>query len=165
MSWSPEFQRADRPGGSMAAPQPDVRGLLGQHQADRDGAVRSARHAQDRRGHVRHRRSSGFREAHNLVINEDTGFAYAVGSDTCSGGLHMINIQNPTSPVSAGCYSNDGYTHDTEVVVYHGPDNTYVGSEIAFSCNEDTLTIASGSGARGGRPELTTTERLVLSEN
>ncbi|MEE8522320.1 MAG: choice-of-anchor B family protein, partial [Thermoanaerobaculia bacterium] len=51
---------------------------------------------------------SGFGSAHNIVINEDSGFAYAVDSGTCSNGLHMINISNPTSPVSAGCHSADG---------------------------------------------------------
>lgn len=45
---------------------------------------------------------NGFGSAHNIVINEDTGFAYAVGTATESGGLHMINIQNPSSPVYAG---------------------------------------------------------------
>ena len=31
---------------------------------------------------------SDFGNAHNIVINEDSGFAYAVGTSTCSGGLH-----------------------------------------------------------------------------
>ena len=29
---------------------------------------------------------SEFGSAHNIVINEDSGFAYAVGTKTCSGG-------------------------------------------------------------------------------
>src|SRR5687768_8327606 len=40
----------------------------------------------------------GFGNAHTIAINEATGFAYAAGTSTCSGGLHMVNIQNPTSP-------------------------------------------------------------------
>ena len=79
--------------------------------------------------------------AHNLVINEDSGFAYAVGANNCTGGLHMINIQNPTSPTSAGCFSADGYTHDAQCVNYNGPDSTHQGKEICFNSNEDTLTI------------------------
>ncbi len=67
--------------------------------------------------------------AHNVVINEDSGFAYIVGSD-CSGGLHMVNIQNPTSPVFAGCFGGDGSTHDAQCVTYIGPDTDYVGREI-----------------------------------
>ena len=79
--------------------------------------------------------------AHNLVINEDSGFAYAVGTNTCSGGLHMINIQTPTSPTSAGCFSDDGYTHDAQCVNYDGPDLDHQGKEICFNSNVDTLTI------------------------
>ena len=83
----------------------------------------------------------GFLSAHNLVINEDSGFAYAVGTNNCAGGLHMVNIQNPTNPTSAGCFSADGYTHDAQCVNYHGPDPNHQGKEICFNSNEDTLTI------------------------
>ena len=83
----------------------------------------------------------GFLHAHNLVINEDSGFAYAVGTNNCAGGLHMVNIQNPANPTSAGCFSADGYTHDAQCVNYHGPDPNHQGKEICFNSNEDTLTI------------------------
>ncbi|HEY0700165.1 MAG TPA: choice-of-anchor B family protein [Micromonospora sp.] len=82
-----------------------------------------------------------FGNAHNIAINEETGFAYAVGSNTCSGGPHMINISNPVAPTNAGCVSGDGYTHDTQCVVYHGPDTAYTGREICVNSNEDTVTI------------------------
>ena len=84
---------------------------------------------------------SGFSDAHNIAINEDSGFAYAVGTDTCEGGLHMINIQNPTNPTSAGCFSGDGYTHDAQCVNYIGPDPDHQGAEICFNSNTDTLTV------------------------
>ena len=84
---------------------------------------------------------AGFGSAHNIAIDEDTGFAYAVGSNTCSGGAHMVSLANPTAPVFAGCDSGDGYTHDTECVVYHGPDADWAGHEVCFAANEDTLTI------------------------
>ena len=84
----------------------------------------------------------GFRRAHTLAVNEATGFAYAAGSkDTCSGGLHVVNIRNPTAPVFAGCVNQDGYTHETQCVTYRGPDVKYQGREVCFSANEDTLTI------------------------
>ncbi len=83
----------------------------------------------------------GFSHAHNLAINEDSGFAYAVGTNTCRGGLHMINIQTPTSPTSAGCFSGDGYTHDAQCVNYDGPDLDHQAKEICFNSNEGTLTI------------------------
>ena len=85
----------------------------------------------------------GIGTAHNLVINEDSGFAYAVGTNTgnCGRGLHFINIQNPTNPVAAGCFAGDGYTHDAQCVIYSGPDTAHQGQEICFAYNEDTLTI------------------------
>ncbi|MEE9343542.1 MAG: choice-of-anchor B family protein [Gammaproteobacteria bacterium] len=84
---------------------------------------------------------SGFTEAHNIAINEATGFAYIVGANTYSGGLHFLDLSNPINPILAGGYAGDGYTHDTQVVTYQGPDIFYTGNEIAFSANEDTLTV------------------------
>lgn len=84
---------------------------------------------------------SQFSNAHNIAINEDSGYAYAVGTNTCSGGLHMVNLSNPTNPTFAGCYSGDGYTHDVQCVNYIGPDPDHQGSEICLASNEDTLTI------------------------
>ena len=84
---------------------------------------------------------SGFSTAHNLAINEDSGFAYAVGTNDCGGGLHMIDIQTPTSPTAVGCFSADGDTHDAQCVNYAGPDLDHQGTEICFNSNEDTLTI------------------------
>ncbi|GGL98204.1 choice-of-anchor B family protein [Micromonospora yangpuensis] len=84
---------------------------------------------------------AGFGNAHNIAVNEETGYAYAVGTNTCSGGLHMVDIRTPKSPVAAGCVSNDGYTHDTQCVVYRGPDTAYTGREICVSSNEDTVTV------------------------
>jgi choice-of-anchor B domain-containing protein len=87
---------------------------------------------------------SGFLRAHTIAINEETGFAYAAGSRagiTCESGLHMVDIHNPLAPVFAGCVGQDGYTHETQCVSYHGPDTIYLGHEICFSSNEDTLTI------------------------
>lgn len=84
---------------------------------------------------------NGFGSAHNIVINEATGYVFGVGTNTCGGGLHMVNIQNPTSPAFAGCFSSDGYTHDAQCVLYSGPDGDHQGKEVCFNSNEDTLTI------------------------
>lgn len=83
---------------------------------------------------------SGFSNSHNIFINEETKYAYAVGTNTCSGGLHMINLSDQP-PVFAGCYSGDGYTHDVQCVTYQGNDVEYQGREICFASNEDTVTI------------------------
>ena len=82
-----------------------------------------------------------FGSAHNIVINEDSGFAYAVGTDTYSQGPHFINIQDPLNPVAAGGYAADGYCHDAQVVTYAGPDTDYTGREILFGSNENEVVI------------------------
>jgi len=86
-------------------------------------------------------RYTGFNDAHNIAINEESGFAYTIGGDTCSGGLHMVNINDPTNPVGAGCFSDVGYIHDVQCVIYRGPDTRYQGSEICFASNATVLTI------------------------
>jgi choice-of-anchor B domain-containing protein len=78
---------------------------------------------------------TGFGNAHNIVINESSGYAYAVGTGTFSGGAHFINIQDPLNPIAAGGYANDGYTHDAQVVTYTGPDSDYTGKEIYVGSN------------------------------
>lgn len=88
---------------------------------------------------------NGFGSAHNVVINEDTGYLYSVGSDHCGGGLYIVDINDPLNPTYAGCYSGDGYTHDAQCVTYDGPDTTYVGKELCFCSNEDTVTIVDVS--------------------
>jgi len=91
-----------------------------------------------------------FGSAHNIFINEDTGFAYAIGTSTCGpGGLHIVDISNPTLPAKSACVSdpstgrsNTGYVHDVQCVVYNGPDSQYVGQEICFGSNETKVWIA-----------------------
>ncbi len=95
----------------------------------------------------------GIFSAHNIVINEQTGFAYTVGSsgggETCGGALHMIDVRNPTQPTFAGCFSDPttgnastGYSHDAQCISYRGPDLEYTGREICFGSNETALSIA-----------------------
>lgn len=90
-----------------------------------------------------------FGNAHNIVINEDSGFAYAVGANSCAGGLHMIDISSPQSPANAGCFSGDGYTHDAQCVMYNGPDTDHQGKEICVNSNEDTITIVDVTNKNG----------------
>ena len=84
---------------------------------------------------------NGFGSSHNIVINEETGFAYSVGDNTYSGGAHFVDISNPLSPVAAGGYSGSGYTHDAQVMIYNGPDSDYTGREIYVGSNEDKVVI------------------------
>ncbi len=93
-------------------------------------------------------RYTGVNSTHNIVINEATGFAYAVGNraggNTCGGQLHMINIQDPANPTFAGCYSFEeaGGTHDSQCVIYEGRDTRYRGREICFNSNGSMFIIA-----------------------
>jgi choice-of-anchor B domain-containing protein len=98
-------------------------------------------------------RYTGVHSVHNIVINEQTGFAFATGSnsggETCGGGLHMIDIREPLTPKFAGCFSDPqtgragtGYTHDAQCVTYRGPDADYRGREICVNANETAISIA-----------------------
>ncbi len=95
----------------------------------------------------------GIFSAHNIVINESTGIAYAVGAsmggETCGGGLHMIDVREPTNPTFLGCFSDaetglagTGYSHDAQCIVYEGPDVDYQGREICFGANENAVSIS-----------------------
>ena len=89
-------------------------------------------------------RYTGFGNAHNIVINEASGYAYAVGTarnDLYNGGVHFINIQDPKNPIAAGGYGANGYTHDAQVVTYNGPDTDYTGQEIFIGANENRVAI------------------------
>jgi choice-of-anchor B domain-containing protein len=94
--------------------------------------------------------------AHNIAINEATGFAYIVGAsgggNTCGGGLHMVDIRVPAAPSFAGCFADPftgrlstGYTHDVQCVRYTGPDAAFRDREVCFGSNETHLSIADVS--------------------
>jgi choice-of-anchor B domain-containing protein len=97
-----------------------------------------------------------FGNSHNIVINEQTGFGYSVGTQTCSGGLHMIDLKDPANPTFAGCSATGGYCHDAECVVYDGPDKQHAGKEICFNYNEDKLVIEDVSDKKNIKTISTT---------
>ena len=84
---------------------------------------------------------NGFGSAHNIVINEATGYAYGVGTTANSGGPHFVNIQDPLNPINEGGFSGAGYCHDAQVVNYNGPDTDHLGQEILFGSNADEVVI------------------------
>ena len=101
----------------------------------------------------------GVGSAHNIVVNEETGFAYAVGARprgilpaACDArGFHAIDVRDPQNPTFAGCFSDaaqdtapvivPGYTHDAQCVVYRGPDADYAGRELCVAANENEVTV------------------------
>ena len=89
--------------------------------------------------------------AHNLAVNEETGYAYTVGNSGGGRGcasIHMIDLTDPDNPTFAGCYNDPsiglgaaGQTHDAQCVLYHGPDARYQGREICFAYGETAISI------------------------
>lgn len=128
-------------------------------------------------------RYDGIHSAHNIVINEKTGFAYTVGNsgggETCGGGSHIINIQDPQNPTFVGCFAHTntgrtgtGYTHDAQCVTYGGPDERYTGREICFGANETAISISDVTDkkntiaiARGDYPNPGYTHQGWLSDD
>lgn len=95
--------------------------------------------------------------AHNIAINEQTGYAYILGATSASvcdqGGLHMVDVSSPQSPSFAGCFAEEqvdaiikpGYVHDAQCINYNGPDTDYRGEEVCFNASETALVIANVS--------------------
>ncbi|MFS4418503.1 choice-of-anchor B family protein [Maribacter sp. 2307ULW6-5] len=82
--------------------------------------------------------------AHNIVINPDSGFAYPVGTartDAFNGGVHFLDLQNPLVPEGVGGWGDNGYTHDAQVVTYQGPDADHTGREIFIGANESQVVV------------------------
>lgn len=93
-------------------------------------------------------------DAHNIAINEQSGYAYLVGSDKCNGGLFILDIKNPLQPKFAGCFGETGYIHDVQCIIYDGPDSVYTGREICFASNgKNGLTIIDVTN-KGGPLEI-----------
>ena len=74
----------------------------------------------------------GVRSAHNIAINEQTGYAYVTDGD-------ILDLSNPLFPNRVGTVAPN--THDTMATIYQGPDSNFQGREILFSSNGSSLTI------------------------
>ena len=99
----------------------------------------------------------GIGSTHNIVINPDTDYAYAVGAggpNGCGGGLHIINIEDPSNPTFEGCFQDmntgrgSGYSHDAMCITYDGPDDRYDGHEICIGSNVTAISIADVTDKR-----------------
>lgn len=106
----------------------------------------------------------GAYNAHRIRIHEESGFAYLtgvqVGEQCFEGGLHIVNINNPTSPTYSGCYDQettrvtssledytyeedtyDEYIYNVNCITYDGPDSDYEGREICFTSKGDLIEV------------------------
>lgn len=101
--------------------------------------------------------------AHNVVINEESGFAYTVGNsmggETCGGGYHIVDVRDPQKPTMAGCWGHagtgnagTGYSHDAQCVIYRGPDVEHQGKEICLGSNETAISIADLTDKANPKP-------------
>ncbi|MDB9994674.1 choice-of-anchor B family protein [Flavobacteriaceae bacterium] len=80
-----------------------------------------------------------FGQAHNIAINEDSGYAYIAGARTK--GIYALNLSNPLAPKLELEGSQFGYSHDAQIVNYKGPDQDYFGKEIYIGSNENKVDI------------------------
>ena len=88
---------------------------------------------------------TGFGSSHNIIINEESGYAYVVGASrgsTYGGGPIFVNIQDPLNPIIEGGFAAGGYSHDAQVITYNGPDTDYTDKEILIGSNENEIVIA-----------------------
>lgn len=104
--------------------------------------------------------------SHNLAINEDSGFAYVLGSAKfCGGGPMVYDLKTSGKPTKIGCIpinregydpseipfgpgqpsvpvsAGKSYVHDMQCVIYAGPDQRYQGREICVASSEFTINI------------------------
>lgn len=85
-----------------------------------------------------------FGNAHNLHINEDSGYAYILRTtapDLCASAVYMVNIQKPLKPTDAGCINDGGAASDTMCVMYHGPDPEFQNKEICATASDDNIVV------------------------
>ncbi len=77
-------------------------------------------------------RHDGVRSAHNIAINEETGFAYVTDGD-------ILDLSDPSNLRRVGTVAPNA--HDYHAAIYHGPDDDYVGREILFASYGSNLQI------------------------
>ncbi|QQS37659.1 MAG: choice-of-anchor B family protein [Ignavibacteriales bacterium] len=91
-----------------------------------------------------HTFSTTFTSAHNIFI--DDGYAYVIGTN--SGGMHIIDLSNPTAPVQVGYYGGSGYVHDVyawedTVVVCAGSSQRYAFINVSNKSNPVMISQSS----------------------
>ncbi len=73
--------------------------------------------------------------SHNLVMDEENGFLYTVGSNQSSGTTTCFDLTNPAHPVQVGAASmTTNYIHDAQVVTWQS--GNLAGRELFFGCSE-----------------------------
>jgi len=107
-------------------------------------------------------KKGGYESAHNIYVNQKTGFAYVVGvelagdSTACDNEPYhpsrfntlILDLKNnPLDPEIVACLADFG-EHDIYVVNYRGPDRDYRHREIAFVFDGRDKDAPSRGGLR-----------------
>lgn len=73
--------------------------------------------------------------SHNLVMDEQNGFLYTVGSNQSSGTTTCFDLSNPGNPIQVGAASmTTNYIHDAQVVTWE--TGNLAGRQLFFGCSE-----------------------------
>jgi choice-of-anchor B domain-containing protein len=67
--------------------------------------------------------------AHNIALNEETGFAYLIGPNFGEGGVVAYDLSDPAAPVFAGAW-DENYVHDALFISFD--EGVFAGREIGF---------------------------------
>lgn len=83
-----------------------------------------------------------FTRAHNIYI--DNGFAYVIGTNN-GGGMHILDLSNPTNPTETAYYTASGYIHDVyvwndTVVVCAGSSQIYQLIDVTNKSNPQLIS-------------------------
>ena len=75
--------------------------------------------------------AAGLFRGHNIYVNEDSGYAYVLGSNIARGGLLAVDLSDPANPRLEPVNWEATYVHDVHVTTYKRGRNK--GREIAFA--------------------------------
>lgn len=76
-----------------------------------------------------------FGSTHNIVMNEESGHAYAVMTNNCAS-ARSFDLSDPANPRDLGCWGTGNRIHDAQCVNYMGPDPEFAGRELCFTGDE-----------------------------
>ncbi|MCH7964455.1 MAG: choice-of-anchor B family protein [Bacteroidetes bacterium] len=87
-----------------------------------------------------------FDGAHNIFI--ENGYAYVVGTNNFSGGMHILDLSNPTNPTRTATYTASGIIHDVyvwddTVVVCAGTSGEYHLVDVTNKTNPQFISASA----------------------
>ncbi|CZT12833.1 hypothetical protein WAI453_004858 [Rhynchosporium graminicola] len=95
-----------------------------------------------------HVQPSIFGRSHNVHVHNSLPYFVTVGmgprlqnETNCFSGIIFWDVTDISNPKHVGCAGEDGYVHDIQCLIYKGPDTKYVGTDVCYGYNEDSLTI------------------------